>query len=346
LPESGLQPKPSFCRSQQNDPGRKEAKREADRSRERQVERHLGSFTNQWKSRWYTTMYNLFVCGSEDAWDGQPVTFSTNRCLKSQEYTSCELAKQYGALTPDQIDDLKQLPSIFACETGCKKDARLGHIVAVRKRPNEIRIEYDFVPSYPPVPNETLLNLKWDLGIDDSELYRTHWALKNEDISSAFTKAGFPQISLIDRPLINIRAHVFDVALSFPGETRDYIERVAEQLVSSLGPNRVFYDKFYQAQLAVPNLDTVLQKLYGESCRLVVAFLSKDYATKKWCGIEWKAIREILHKKEDESVMYVKFDSADIPGVFSYDGYIDASNHSEIEVASMINQRIQLLNLP
>ena len=169
-------------------------------------------------------------------------------------------------------------------------------------------------------------------------------ALKDDDISIFLAKAGFPQIALLDRPLVNISDHIFDVALSFPGEARDYIQRVAEQLVSTLGPNCVFYDRFYQAQLAVPNLDTVLQQLYGERSRLVVPFLSADYGSKKWCGIEFRAIREILNRRNDEAVMYVRFDSTTIPGVFSHDGYIDANTHTEVEVAAMIVQRVQLLN--
>lgn len=107
----------------------------------------------------------------------------------------------------------------------------------------------------------------------------------------------------------------------------------------------MFYDKYYQAQLAVPNLDTVLQKVYREGCRLVVVFLSKDYAKNKWCGIEWRAIREILNRKEDQSIMYVRFDKAEIPGVCSYDGYIDANKYSEDALVSMVHQRIRLLDV-
>ncbi len=290
-------------------------------------------------------MYNLFVDAAEDAWDGTPTTFLTGRCLNPEEYTNTRLAEEYGDLTPDQVAELKRLPSVFACETGCKRDAQLGRIVAIRKRRNEVRVEYELFASHPPISNETLLDLKWELGIENNELYRTHWALKDKNLSASLAQAGFPQIPFVEQPLINIHNHVFDVALSFPGEVRDYVETVARQLDLSLGPNRVFYDHFYKAQLAIPNLDTALQALYRERARLVVAFLSKDYASKKWCGIEFKAIREILNDKDDERVMYVRHDAAEIAGVFSYDGYIDANTHSEIEIAAMINERIQILDL-
>ena len=42
----------------------------------------------------------------------------------------------------------------------------------------------------------------------------------------------------------------FKVALSFPGEQRNYVLQVAELLASELGKNKVFYDAWYKAELA------------------------------------------------------------------------------------------------
>lgn len=46
----------------------------------------------------------------------------------------------------------------------------------------------------------------------------------------------------------------FKVALSFTGERRDYISQVAELLAAELGKDKVFYDAWYKAELARPNL--------------------------------------------------------------------------------------------
>ena len=47
----------------------------------------------------------------------------------------------------------------------------------------------------------------------------------------------------------------FKVALSFPGERREFVEKVAEKLASALGRESVFYDKYYEAELARGNID-------------------------------------------------------------------------------------------
>jgi hypothetical protein len=206
-----------------------------------------------------------------------------------------------------------------------------------------VRIEYQFLDGYPPIPNETLDKLSGVLGIQDIELHRGHWALKVENLSDALRSAGYPEVPFSNRPLVNVRKHFFEVALSFPGELRPFAETVARQLLCLLGNNTVFYDKYYKSQLATPNLDSILQDVYRNRSRLVVCFLSKDYASKKWCGIEFRAIRSIINDKRDEMGMFIRFDNAPVEGVFAHDGYINANAHSEIEVASMINERVRLL---
>lgn len=148
----------------------------------------------------------------------------------------------------------------------------------------------------------------------------------------------------MSQPLVNIHRNVFDVSLSFPGESRDYVRPIAERLFRELGPNRVFYDDFYKSQLALPNLDTALQALYRNRSRLLVAFLSGHYSQKMWCGIEFKAIRSILADREDQRVMFVRCDAGDVEGVFPQDGFIDARSHSPEQVADFIVERVQLLD--
>ena len=43
--------------------------------------------------------------------------------------------------------------------------------------------------------------------------------------------------------------HVFDVALSFSGEKRDYVTPIAEQLTRALGPDSCFYHRDSRAHL-------------------------------------------------------------------------------------------------
>lgn len=132
----------------------------------------------------------------------------------------------------------------------------------------------------------------------------------------------------------------FKVAVSFPGEYREYVSQVVDTLFESLGPDTIFYDIHYQADLARPNLDLLLQETYRNRSDLVVVFLCAEYQAKQWCGLEWRAIRDIIKSRSDESIMFVRFDDAPVDGTLSIDGYIDARAHPPEVVARYILQRV------
>ena len=150
----------------------------------------------------------------------------------------------------------------------------------------------------------------------------------------------FGKIDRSSSPLQNIQ---FKVAVSFPGELRTFVSGVVTNLCSVLGADTVFYDHDYQAQLARPNLDILLQQIYRDNSDLVVVFLCAEYAKKQWCGLEWRAIRDLIKSMADDKVMFVRFDNAKIDGIFSIDGYIDGRIYSEPEVAKFILQRLNNL---
>lgn len=134
----------------------------------------------------------------------------------------------------------------------------------------------------------------------------------------------------------------FKVAVSFPGERRAFVSSVVENLRPALPEDSIFYDYDYQAQLSGPNLDTLLQDIYRNRSNLIVIFLCEAYAEKQWCGLEWRAIRDLIKSKKDHQLMFVRFDDASIEGVFSIDGYIDARAHSPEKIAQFIIQRVAI----
>ena len=71
----------------------------------------------------------------------------------------------------------------------------------------------------------------------------------------------------------------FRVALSFPGEHRIRVERIAESLASRIGRDLVFYDAGYSAAFNRPNLDTYLAALYHKESELIAVFLCNDAET-------------------------------------------------------------------
>src|SRR5439155_13628965 len=91
-----------------------------------------------------------------------------------------------------------------------------------------------------------------------------------------------------------VKPNRFRVALSFPGEHRPRVERIADALAGRLGRDRILYDRWYAPEFARPNLDDYLTKLYHDESDLIVVFLSKEYNAKEWCGLEWRARRDVL----------------------------------------------------
>ena len=142
-------------------------------------------------------------------------------------------------------------------------------------------------------------------------------------------------------PALSVSERGFKVSLSFPGEYRKYVEAVADCLKDELGPDEVFYDSWFEAELARPNLDLLLQEIYHRRSDLVVVFLCQEYEKKEWCGLEWRAIRDLLKTGRAEAVMLLRFDEAEVSGVFSTDGYLSLRNRSPEEIAHLVIERLK-----
>lgn len=132
----------------------------------------------------------------------------------------------------------------------------------------------------------------------------------------------------------------FQVALSFPGEHRTVVEQIANVLAERLTKPAVFYDRFYESELARPNLDTYLQNIYHNDSELIVVFLCQDYNHKEWCHLEARAIRDLIKKRRDDEVMFIRLDDGDVDGVFSVDGYVDAKGRPAREIAQVVIDRL------
>ena len=84
----------------------------------------------------------------------------------------------------------------------------------------------------------------------------------------------------------------YDVALSFAGEQREYVERVAKFLKSK--DIRVFYDRDVQSVLWGKNLSVALEEIYLDKAQYCIIFISSDYAKKEWTCLEVSAAMERL----------------------------------------------------
>ena len=59
--------------------------------------------------------------------------------------------------------------------------------------------------------------------------------------------------------VLSTSSHRFDVALSFPGERREFVAAVADRLAAELGKERILYDKYHEAEFARPDLSTEMR---------------------------------------------------------------------------------------
>lgn len=288
-------------------------------------------------------MYNLLVTASEGAWDLPAYEYDRTRFL---EYTAETLQNRFKKLSASAIEELKSFPTLFTYE-GDDEPVRVGYIRRIKERGRSILIEYEFDESIASFNFSALQSLQVQLDIAGWEMSRTHWALKDENLFSILASAN-----LVDQAFINsenqpgrVEEIRFKVALSFPGERRDYVAEVAKEVKKRLGAGTVFYDKDFTAQLARPNLDTLLQRIYLNNSDLVVVFLCSDYERKTWCGLEWRAVRTFIKNKNDHAIMFMRFDDADVSGTFPIDGYVDLEEYSPIQAARMIVERVRLNDL-
>lgn len=295
-------------------------------------------------------MYNLFVSGDPMAWHGKPFFLEIERCIR--EYTDTKLTRRYGELDENAINELQRFPCIFAYESMQHMfpqhdlSPKFGVILDVKRRQAQVRIEYELIDLDKFLSAQDLVNLAFELDISGWELNRTHWAVKDINLPKELKVKGIslPNWTRNVAKSVDITTHVFDVALSFPGEVRPFIEKIVEELERNIGPNSYFYDNNYVSQLARPSLDTLLQDIYRNRSNLVVVFLCSDYQRKEWCGIEFRAIKEILMERDNKKIMFVKMDDGVVEGVFKTDGYIDGRIYQLKDIARFIQERINLLN--
>jgi hypothetical protein len=82
-------------------------------------------------------------------------------------------------------------------------------------------------------------------------------------------------------------SHKYEVALSFAGEDRAYVQMLADGLTAK--DVSVFYDAFEKADLWGKNLYDHLIEIYQKSARYTVIFISQHYQAKVWTNHERQA---------------------------------------------------------
>jgi hypothetical protein len=132
----------------------------------------------------------------------------------------------------------------------------------------------------------------------------------------------------------------YQVALSFAGEDRDYVEKVASQLVAE--GVTVFYDKFEEATLWGKNLFTHLSDVYENKAVFTVMFISEHYKKKLWTNHERESAQARAFENNREYILPAFFDeSVKIPGVLKTTGRIALARKTPEELAALIVKKLE-----
>jgi hypothetical protein len=283
-------------------------------------------------------IYNLLMSGNDEAWEEDSYILDLSRFL---EYTSKDIKERFSELSDETINEIKKYPCIFAYENGCRKDPSIGYITDIIVRQKAIKITFK---KQIMISSETLHKLQFELDIEDWEFTRTHWAIKKVNLFKELQSLDI-KFNLASQPIsiIDITKHVFDIAFTFAGETRSLVEQVARELETIVKKDNIFYDNNFISQLARPSLDTLLQDIYRNRSKLIVVFLCEKYQEKEWCGLEFRAIKELIMGKEQDKIMFIRLDDGHVDGVFRTDGYIDGNKFAPKQLAQFINERLSII---
>ena len=133
----------------------------------------------------------------------------------------------------------------------------------------------------------------------------------------------------------------YDVCLSFAGEDRPYVDRVAAKL-RDLGV-RVFYDGYEEAELWGKNLYQHLGDVYRKRARFCVIFASEAYARKLWTKHELEQAQARALEESREYILPARFDDTEIPGILPTTGYVDLRSKTPDDLATLIHKKVEAL---
>lgn len=114
----------------------------------------------------------------------------------------------------------------------------------------------------------------------------------------------------------------FDVAVSFAGEDREFVEEIVDRLKSA--GISVFYDTDYQAEMWGEDLIEYLDRIYRTRARYTMMFISRFYAEKMWTSHERRSALARALEQRSAYILPVRLDSTPLDGMRPTVGYVDA----------------------
>lgn len=130
----------------------------------------------------------------------------------------------------------------------------------------------------------------------------------------------------------------YQVALSFAGEDRLYVSKVAKMLRQRR--IRVFYDEYEKATLWGKDIYVHLDEVYRKRARFCVLFLSESYKDKLWTNHERESAQARAFEENKEYILPVRLDDTEIPGIKPTIGYIHKDDVTIKELVDLVHKKI------
>lgn len=132
----------------------------------------------------------------------------------------------------------------------------------------------------------------------------------------------------------------YDVAVSFAGEQREYVEEAVRYLQAE--GVKVFYDKDEQARLWGMDLVEELGSTYRDRAFRTVMFVSKEYGEKVWPYQERRAAQARAVKEMNEPyILPVLMDDSEIPGLHETTAHMDGRTLAPSDLGAMVVEHLR-----
>ena len=269
-------------------------------------------------------MFSVLVSGDGEDWETGDVMAMT--CSRFTEYSGGEAAD----IRSGDADSLRRLNGTMAIlmyELGLDNAevVRIGRIQNVALRGQDV--SFRFIERGR-VSRADLGVYSRRLQLEKFEHGRHHWAIKD----------GLMPRELLDKA--STTPERYDVALSFAGDDRKYVQKVAEAL-TGLGLH-VFYDEDDKitSDLWGKDLTEHFHTVYRDQARFCVMFISQSYAAKAWTRLERRSALERAMRDEKEYVLPARFDNTEIQGLRSSIGYVSLKDKTPEEFAVLVARKV------
>ena len=130
----------------------------------------------------------------------------------------------------------------------------------------------------------------------------------------------------------------YQVAVSFAGEQREFVEEVV-RFLKQRWKLSVFYDADERTHLWGQSLAPEFTDIYENQAEVVVVFVSKEYAEKQWTRHEFKAALSGAASTDGVYILLAAFDETKLPGIASDLGRVDIGDATPAVIASKIAQQ-------